>query len=149
MPRKRCCGAFCYRQRFALYKAMKQTLRRSQFWHITALLILDSLFFGLTDPAEVPSFALVIGFLLFTATLYQLIKGLFKLVSWYGLAFTAQKRRFAKIFTAIIAGLVALQSIGQLSQRDILVLIPLALLAYLYMNYGRASQEGETFAEQI
>lgn len=128
---------------------MKQTLRRSQFWHITGLLILDSLFFGLTDPAEVPSFALIVGFFLFAATLYQLIKGLFKLGSWYGLSFAAHQRRFAKILTGVIAGLVALQSIGQLSQRDILVLIPLAMLAYMYMTYGRAYQESESISEQV
>ena len=126
---------------------MKKFFQRSKLRYFIALLIVDAMFFGLTDPAEVPSFALIIGFLLFTITLYQLIKGLFVLGSWYGLRFNKQQKRFARIVTGVIAGLIALQSMGQLGQRDILVLIPLALVAYLYMSYGRSASEPVTASE--
>jgi hypothetical protein len=120
---------------------MKSSINTSQHRRLAALFVADLLFFGLTDPANVPSFALIIGFLLFAATLYQFVRGLIKLGSWYGLEFTRRQQRLARIATGVMAGLVALQSMGQLGGRDILVLVPLALVAYLYTSYGQPAIE--------
>ena len=61
---------------------MKTLVHNRHFWLVASLIGADLLFFGLTNPANVPSFALIIGFLLFAATLYMLGQGFFKLGVW-------------------------------------------------------------------
>jgi hypothetical protein len=129
------------------YLTMKQSFNSSRFRRLAALIAADLLFFGMTDPANVPSFALIIGFLLFAITLYQFVKGLIRFGSWYGLTFTQRQQRLARITTGVVAGLVALQSMGQLGGRDVLVLVPLALVTYLYISYGQAATEAVTLKE--
>ena len=108
-----------------------------RFWLVSCLLVVDGLFFGLSDPQKVPSLLLAAGFLLMVATLYQLMLGLLHAADWYGLPGKAHRRRQARIVTGLAGGLIALQSIGELGQRDVLVLLPLAVLAYLYISYGK------------
>ncbi len=119
---------------------MKTLAHNRQFWLVASLIGADLLFFGLTNPANVPSFALIIGFLLFAATLYMLVQGFFKLGVWYGFAFSERQKRFARIVTGVIAGAVALQSMGQLSGRDLLVVVPFAVLIYMYLSYGKQAR---------
>lgn len=120
---------------------MKSLVQNRHFWLIAAFIGADLLFFGLTNPANVPSFALILGFLLFAATLYQIVQGLFRLGVWYGIAFSERQKRFARITTGVVAGAVALQSMGQLSGRDMLVVVPFALLIYMYLSYGKQARE--------
>lgn len=126
---------------------MKSKLFSSHTGRIAALLIVDALFFGMTDPADVPSFALIIGFLLFSATLYLFVQSLFRMGKWYGFSFGKHQQRMAKILTGVIAAIVALQSMGQLGGRDILVLIPFMLVAYLYTSYGKSSAQATPVSE--
>jgi hypothetical protein len=115
---------------------MLKLLRHTRFWPGVVLLIADGLFFGLTDPARVVSTGLMVGFLLAVASLYYLYGLLLAAGKLYGLSF-GRPRRSAVFATGISAGLLALQSIGELSFRDILVLSPLALVLYVYLGYGR------------
>ena len=82
---------------------------------------------------------LIVGFLLFSATAYYLFKGLLILLGLYGVHIGHQKR-FVVAATVVISGLIALQSIGQLGPKDVVVMIILALLFYLYTSYAKASQ---------
>jgi hypothetical protein len=107
-----------------------------RFWLISGLLVADTLVFCLTNPDRVPSFMLAVGFLLVAVTFYQLTLGILKAAGWYGLPGGAH-RRLARTFTGVLSGVIALQSIGELGPRDVLVLLPLALIAYLYMSYGK------------
>ena len=120
---------------------MKSFIQNRHSWLIATLLGVDLLFFGLTNPANAPSFALIVGFILFALTLYLVVQGLFKLGVWYGFAFSERQRRFARIVTGVIAGAVALQSMGQLSGRDLLVVLPFALIIYMYLSYGKQARE--------
>jgi hypothetical protein len=54
----------------------------------------------------------------------------------YGLR-VKHERRAAMISGGIIAGLMALQSIGQLTFRDLFVLVPLISIAYFYISYNQ------------
>ncbi len=107
------------------------------------LLIADIALFSLTDAQTVPSFLLIIGFLLLAATTYHLIRGVLALFKIYGLR-VERKRRLATYGTGLIGGVIALQSMGQLNSRDILVLIPLAILGYLYSYYVQADRRRAT-----
>lgn len=99
------------------------------------LLVADAVLFTGTNARTAPSYMLVVGFILLMATVYVLWGGLFALAALYG--FKVKRRgRFAFYLTCLVGMVVALQSIGELSPRDVAVLLPLAVIAYLYSSYG-------------
>ncbi len=81
----------------------------------------------------------IIGFGLLSLTLYQLVRGLLRLGRLYGVTIKRQ-RSLAVYLTLITAGLIALQSIGELNRRDLTVLLPLSILGYFYSAYLKTSQ---------
>lgn len=107
-------------------------------WPLVALLTLDGLFFGLTEPRSVAAPLLMVGFGLIVANLYFMIRGILRMARWYGLSFGSHARRVAAVATGAIGGVVALQSVGQLSPRDVIVLLPFAVIGYLYTSYGQS-----------
>lgn len=78
----------------------------------------------------------MIGFLMLSLTLYYVFLGLISLSKLYGVEIK-RRRQLVIYMTTVSASLLALQSVGQLSQRDIMVLFPLAMLAYLYNAYAK------------
>jgi hypothetical protein len=104
-------------------------------WKFVCLLAVDVTVFSSTNARNVPSFMLITGFVLLVATLYYLIYNLLTFARLYGLSIK-RKRRLASVLTGLIAGLVALQSIGELNSRDTLVLLPLVIIGYAYSFYG-------------
>lgn len=112
-----------------------RALTRRHTWQIIIILVLDGLIFGGSNSRSAPSFLLMAGFLLLLATIYQLFYGLLSMARLYGLKFKRQNR-FGLYVTGAVGLLVALQSIGELSPRDVVVLLPLAGLGYLYSAYG-------------
>ncbi|HVV25419.1 MAG TPA: hypothetical protein VHC21_00055 [Candidatus Saccharimonadales bacterium] len=119
---------------------LTKLIAHARFRLIMLLLMVDTVVFGLTDPQQVPSFMLAGGFVLLAITLYQIILGLLRAANWYGLPGGAHRKRQARTLTGLIGGLIALQSIGELGSRDVLVLLPLAFITYLYISYGKAAQ---------
>ena len=103
------------------------------------LLLVDGLLFASTDAANVPSFVVIIGFLLLVLTFYSLVYGFLSLGGVYGVPLR-HKRQLAAYLSAVVGGLVALQSIGELSSRDVLVLLPLAIIGYVYSAYARTNR---------
>lgn len=110
-------------------------------WPLAVLAAVDLAVFGLTSPGNVPSTVLFLGFLLLIANFYVLLLAVLKLVAWYGVSPGAHRKRFIRVAAGVFAGLAALQSVGELSSRDVLVLLPLAFLAYMYLSYGRGRTE--------
>lgn len=101
----------------------------------------DALFFGLTDPARAPSVLFIVAFLLMVVSLYYLVRGFMALMAWYGVRATRSKR-VALTVAAVVGGLMALQSINQLTTRDMVVVVPLVMVAYFYFSYnGRQFRE--------
>jgi hypothetical protein len=107
-------------------------------WKFVGLLVADSVMFSLTNTRSVPSFILIVGFLLLAATFYSLAYALLAFARLYGLSIR-RKRRLASAFTGVIAGLIALQSIGELNSRDVLLLLPLVIVGYAYSFYSRTA----------
>lgn len=115
-------------------------IKRLHFWRISGLLLVDGLLFGVTDPDTASSVVLIAGFLLFCATLYYLLDGVLMLGALYGMP-VRHKKRVLRSLTLVIGGVVALQSIGQLSSRDVMVLTPLSVLLYLYVAYVASGRQ--------
>jgi hypothetical protein len=117
---------------------MARLIRRLHFWRIGGLLAADLLVFGTTDPRSTLSFMLIIGFLLLSATVYYLLDGLLAVLKLYGVA-PRNRKRVLRTATMAVCGLLALQSMGQLSVRDLLIAVPLTALAYFYAAYSKSS----------
>lgn len=116
-----------------------RALTRRHSRQLIILLGLSAFIFGGSDAKNVPSFLLMVGFLMLLGLLYHLSYGLLSLARLYGLKLKNQGR-FALYFTGVTGLLIALQSIGELSPRDVVVLLPLAALAYIYSSYGVAQK---------
>lgn len=98
------------------------------------MLIVDIAFFTRTDASKIAPFLLIVGILLLAATFYELIYGLLSFARLYGLPIR-HKNRLAIYLSGILVLIVALQSIGGLTPRDILVLLPLTTIGYIYGLY--------------
>ena len=109
---------------------------------LTALFVVDAVFFTRTDAHSVTSVTLIVGFLLLVSTTYLCLKQLIRLSRLYGLPFSRHERRFALFGTGVVTLLIGLQSMGELSRRDLLVSLPLVVISYLYFSYGRAKAKG-------
>ncbi len=121
-------------------KLVSRTISSPRFWRISGLLAVDGVIFGLTDPQQVPSFVLAGGVILLVVTLYELLLAVLHAAGWYGLPGGAHRKRQSRVLTGLVGGVIALQSIGELGQRDVVVLLPLALIVYLYISYGKADR---------
>ena len=103
---------------------------------VAGLLLADGLFFDLTNPNRVPSWALIVGFALVSATFYVLLLAMVRMAGFYGITTGTNGKRIARLL-GISGGIaIALQSLGELSLRDIVVLLLLTAIAYGYTSYG-------------
>lgn len=115
---------------------MKKLLKHTRFWTVVSLFAIDGVVCSLTDPHRIPSFLIIAVFLMLVVSIYQLFRGIIHMIGWYGVS-VGHPRRLATILTVMSGGLLALQSIGELTSRDIAVLLPFVLLAYVYFSYGQ------------
>ena len=106
-------------------------LTHSHAWQIAVLLVVDLLFFSSTNAATIVPVFLIVGFLLFGLTSYLLIYSLVSFIQLYGLPIR-HKSSLAIFLSIVVSLIVALQSIGELSLRDILVIVPLTFVGYMY-----------------
>jgi len=103
-------------------------------WQALSLLIIDIIFFTKTNANRVAPVVLIVGFVLLVLTLYQAIYALLSAARLYGLP-VRYKHRLALYLCVVLSLMAALQSIGALTPKDILILLPLATLGYLYGMY--------------
>jgi uncharacterized membrane protein len=93
------------------------------------------LLFMTTDPNRVPSFMLIVPFLLLFAS-FLLVTS--TLLQRQGMS-SARSLRLGVVFVAIPLILLVLQSIGQLTVRDVLTVAILFSLSYFYVSRSAAS----------
>jgi hypothetical protein len=104
---------------------MKKTLIISGVCLLTVVVL-----FMATDPNKVPSFVLVIPFLLLFAFLWSLTS---LLLQKRGLS-TRRSLKIGMLCAAIPIVLLVLQSIGQLTLKDVLTISALFFVSYFYMT---------------
>ncbi|MEO7364062.1 MAG: hypothetical protein ABIV43_00970 [Candidatus Saccharimonadales bacterium] len=109
---------------------------------IVASLVLaaDLAFFNLTNPQTAPSALLIVGCLLLSVTVYGAIRLTLAAATVYGLPLLDQGRREARLLGGLIGLMIALQTLGELTLRDVVVLTLLGSIGYLYTTYGRAAR---------
>jgi predicted membrane protein len=117
-------------------------LHNRQFQYVLGLLVLDILLFTTTNAATAPSFVAIIGFGLLVVTVFYVIYALTGLTKYYGLP-VPRRKPLSIYLTAIIGLLVALQSIGELGPRDVMVILLLAGIGYVYSSYAKTAKRNE------
>jgi hypothetical protein len=106
----------------AIYKIIRKLAK------LALLVGIDVLFFSAYNPENSSPLVVVVGFLLFIATVYVLLKLLTEVISsQFGLKLPNERKAIATI-TTVIGLLIAMQSIGQLTVKDVLAIVPLLLL---------------------
>lgn len=117
---------------------MKHTSKLATYQRIALLLLVDCLFFGFFAPQS-SAFIVIPALLLVILNIYVLVKVLLYVVGRFVTLKTQVARRITVILTGSVSILLALQSIGQLTLRDVLTLIPLMTVLYFYLSYTRRS----------
>lgn len=111
--------------------------KHKKLWQLTCLLAIDSLFFTLTNPNTVTSAVLAVGFILMVVTIYVVVRLLLVLPRFYGLDVISKAPGLAGFITVILAVVLALDSTGQLSSKDMAVIVPLTAISYVYLRSVR------------
>jgi hypothetical protein len=116
---------------------IKKLLGLHKYWYLIGLLVVDGFFFGLTNPNSVSSQFLVIGYLFIILSIYALLRAFSQFIGIYSAAAQQTARRMARLLSILAAILLGMQSVGQLSPKDVMALIPLVAVAYIYLAYAR------------
>lgn len=117
--------------------SMRKILTHKNSLLLFGLVAVDSLFFGFTSPTRVSSPLLIVGFSLVVATLYGSLRLALSIAGVYSPWFRRQKRPVAYL-TGLLGVTLALQSIGQLTLRDVVVLMVLSAVLGLYYEYSKS-----------
>jgi hypothetical protein len=101
------------------------------------LFITNLIFFGFTNPNQVEPIFLILGFTLLLINIYYALSVLQKTAGLY-VPWLAKQKNLRYGLLICLGVLLALQSIGQLSSRD-LVLVPLTTFVLLaYFSYSKS-----------
>ena len=123
---------------FIRKRHMKHNLTHNRHLQIcAALIVADCLVFTVVNPRQASAPWLIVGYLLLGMTFFGLAGLLASSLKGYGERTQKLGRRFLRYGAAIVAALIGLQSIGQLTVKDIATLLPLALIVYFYLGYGK------------
>lgn len=117
---------------------MKQKLLHNRTTQICAgLLVADFAVFTGVNPRQASAPWLIIGYILLGLTLFGLSSLVSAALKNYGESVHLKAKRLLRYGAAVLVTTVGLQSIGQLTVKDVATLLPLVLLAYLYFGYGK------------
>ena len=106
-----------------------------------ALFVLDIIFFGGLNSSRVSQIILEVGYVTLLANIYLLSYSLTSLIRLYGIVIKNPKR-FSIYATSFLGVIIGLQSVGELSGHDIIVVLLLAVGSYSYLNYvGKTRQK--------
>ena len=116
-------------------------MRHKHIVSLGVICLLDILLFMMSNPRNAPPLILMIGFLLAVATLYYAIRLGLAVAKFYGVPLGGHAARVAVAMTAVSGSLMALQTMGQLTVRDVVILLPFLVLAYGYFNYAKTASK--------
>lgn len=108
---------------------------------LVLLLAMDVVFFCGANPTNSSSLTVIIGCVLLAATAYSLLLRLARVLTAFVPMAERSQRRLTLFVTLLLMFLVLMQSIGQLSVRDVFIVVPLLALCYAYMSYISGRQK--------
>ena len=111
------------------------TKTRHYFSQLFGLLVIDLILFAGTNAQKVPSIILAVGLIALALTFYLLVYGALTAAKVYGIQ-VKRKRRLTVYLTLLVSGLLAWQSIGELSGGELVLLLPLFVLGIFYSSYN-------------
>lgn len=113
---------------------------KTRFMLITSvLLLIDAVFFSTTNPLRLSGLILIVAFVLVGINIYAFLRLGLYVLGVYGLIKSGTGRRLVLLMSINLTIALALQSLGELTARDGLVLLLLSAVAYAYLSYGRKS----------
>ena len=116
---------------------MKQLLHYIKNPYILLLIVVDLVVFTTFNPRTAPSIVVVVGFLLMALTVYVLCMTLLNFAAKHVVSLRSRKGRIGLMLSVCISIVIGLQSIGQLSTKDLLAIVPLLAVVYFYLSYYR------------
>ncbi|MDL2363416.1 MAG: hypothetical protein QFB86_03500 [Patescibacteria group bacterium] len=122
-------------------KLITKLLKHGKRWYSLSLLTVDISLFGFTNPENVSSPLLIVAFLVLCINIFFAVYALNIIAGRGGFVISAQQRKAAYIGAGVFSVVIALQSIGQLTVRDIAVMLPFVVIGYLYVTYGQTSKQ--------
>ena len=97
--------------------------------------VIDAAFFSLTSPQTSHSLLIIAGICLLVAGIYVWTATLVRVLGAFWPLTLRTKWRLVMFLTVMTSLLIVMQSIGQLSWRDALVIIPFVAVLYAYIAY--------------
>jgi hypothetical protein len=116
---------------------MKKLLQIPHFRLIGSILVINLVFFAFTNPVKANSALLGMGFVLLTADVYIVVRAIIWGCNTLLGHRSKVETRSAALISATIVLLVALQSVGELSAKDAIAIIIIALVSLFYISYRR------------
>lgn len=102
--------------------------------------VFAGIFFGIVSPAPASSLAVLAGSVTLGALCYAWLAWFIRLGAMFWPFPTRQQRVLAAVLTLATMYLILMQSIGELSWRDAVAVIPLAAILYAYTTYTARGQ---------
>ena len=115
----------------------KNLVLNRQIQVCAALIAADCLVFTLVDPVSASATWLFSGYVLLGLTLFALARLLAEAFKSYGRRTYGLSKRLMYYGAATVVTLIGLQSVGQLTVRDVTMMAAFAVLAYLYISYDK------------
>jgi Ca2+/Na+ antiporter len=125
---------FCY---YIVMNRAQITLLLKKYRRYLLLLVVDSIFFGLLSPTT-SAFVIIPAFILIILSIFSLLTLILSYIGTIMPIKSENQKRVVVMLTVSTAVIVALQSIGQLTVRDVVTIVPLILVLYLYMSYSKS-----------
>lgn len=113
------------------------TARTKKLLSLAVIAVVDILFFGFVNPTKSYALVVVIGFVLLTLSFWLVLDALLRLLRRVMRLPEPALRRSRNFATGIIAVLIAMQSIGQLTVRDIAAIVPLVAVLLFWLSYQK------------
>jgi len=109
--------------------------RFKPFGLLLLLLAVDAVFFSMINPTRAYAWVVIIGFGLLVLTIYVIFGLLVTMIAKIVPLSDLLRKRLVRAATLLCGLLIAMQSIGQLSFKDLLALVPFVLVLAFYFSY--------------
>jgi hypothetical protein len=119
---------------------LTQVLKSKMIRLIVSITVVDIVFFSNISAQNANTAEIILGFSLFLVSNYAICRILVRTLSIYGLPIKNVKR--LSVYLSVFVGLIiALQSIGELTIKDAIILLPLSYLSYTYYSFLKRSSQ--------